>query len=207
MPPKPKFTKDEIISVALDMVSKEGISVLTARDLGKALGSSARPIFTVFKNMEEVQEEIQKAAMKRFESHISAALPNMPLFKQIGMQMVLFGMKEPKLYQLLFMHENLNANSFEDVFGKLGATANVCIEAICRDYALSQSEAKQLFENMWIYTFGVGTLCATNVCRFSEEELSEMLSDEFRAFMLLIISKRENSPESKKNVSEKQFEV
>ena len=41
----------------------------------------------------------------------------MPLFKQIGMQMVLFGAKEPKLYQLLFMQENRCAVSFDDVFG------------------------------------------------------------------------------------------
>lgn len=113
----------------------------------------------------------------------------MPLFKQVGMQMVLFGAEEPKLYQLLFMQENRNAVSFEDVFGELGPTAETCIGLICKEYGMSEEQAKLLFENVWIYTFGVGALCATRVCRFSEETLGRMLSTEFQAVMLLVKSK------------------
>ena len=59
--------------------------------------------------MKEVQDEVRTAAMHRFESFANQKLPDMPLFKQVGMQMVLFGAREPKLYQLLFMQENRNA--------------------------------------------------------------------------------------------------
>ena len=54
MPPKPKFTKEEIVAAALELVSEKGIEALTARELGVRLGSSARPIFTAFNSMEEV---------------------------------------------------------------------------------------------------------------------------------------------------------
>lgn len=186
MPPKPKFTKEEIVEVALKVVSKNGVEGLTARELGEALGSSARPIFTVFRNMEELQEEVKKAAMQQFENYVSHSIPDMPLFKQVGMKMVLFGAKEPKLYQLLFMQENRNNITFDDVFGELGPTAEICIEAIENDYNLSKADAKMLFENVWIYTFGVGALCATRVCHFSEEQVGKMLSTEFQAMMLLV---------------------
>ena len=46
---------------------------------------------------------------------------------------------------------------------------------------------------MWIYTFRVGALCATRVCRFSEEKLGQMLSVEFQAMMLLVKSKAEDA--------------
>lgn len=186
MPPKPKFTKEEIVNTALNIVSEKGTEALTARELGKALGSSARPIFTVFKNMEELQTEVRNAAMRRFESYAERKLPDMPPFKQIGMQMVLFGAGEPRLYRLLFMSENPNAGEFDDIYGVLGKVAERCIETIRRDYELSAEKAKELFENMWIYTFGIGALCATGVCRFSNERLSEMLSAEFRAMTLMI---------------------
>lgn len=52
MPPKPKFTKDEIVDAALDIVSRDGVEAMTAREVGERLGSSARPIFTVFGSME-----------------------------------------------------------------------------------------------------------------------------------------------------------
>ena len=186
MPPKPKFTREEIVQTALDVVSRKGVEALTAKKLGDALGSSARPIFTVFTSMKEVQDAVRAAAMRRFESFAEQKLPGMPLFKQVGMRMVLFGAREPKLYQLLFMQENRNAVSFDDVFGELGPAAETCIALIRETYSLSETEARLLFENVWIYTFGVGALCATRVCHFSEEKLGEMLSTEFQAMMLLV---------------------
>ena len=48
MPPKAKFTKAEIIEAALNIVRADGYEALTSRALGTYLGSSARPIFTVF---------------------------------------------------------------------------------------------------------------------------------------------------------------
>lgn len=55
MPPKPKFTKEHVVHVALELVSKSGIEALTSRGLGKALGCSACPVFTMFKDMGEVR--------------------------------------------------------------------------------------------------------------------------------------------------------
>ena len=190
MPPKPKFTKEEIVQTALEVVSQKGAAALTAQELANALGSSARPIFTVFRTMQEVQDAVREAAMRRFETFAAQKLPDMPLFKQVGMQMVLFGAKEPKLYQLLFMQENQRAVRFDDVFGELGPTAEACVALLQKEYALTGDEAKTLFENVWIYTFGVGALCATRVCRFSEERLGQMLSTQFQAMMLLIKSGR-----------------
>ena len=184
MPPKPKFTREEIIQAALTIVSQKGADALTAREVGEQLGSSARPIFTVFKNMEELQAEVRQAAMERFEARVAQTEPGIPLFKQVGIQMVTFGVQEPKLYQLLFMQEHGEAATFDDVFG----TAERCIAAICQDYGLDAQDARTLFENVWIYTFGIGALCATRVCRFSPEQLGQMLTTEFQAMLLLVKS-------------------
>lgn len=195
MPPKPKFTREEIVSAALGVVSRKGVDALTAKELGDALGSSARPIFTIFRSMKELQDDVRTAAMQRFEAYMPAGMSGMPIFKQIGMKMVLFGAEEPKLFQLLFMQENRSAARFDDVFAELGPTADLCIDAIQQDYALSPEDARTLFEHVWIYTFGVGALCATRVCRFSAEELGSMLSAEFHAMMLLVKSgSREVTP-------------
>ena len=186
MPPKPKFTKDEIVQAALEVVSQKGVEALTAKELGDALGSSARPIFTVFRSMKEVQDEVRAAAMRRFETYGNQISGDKPLFKQIGMRMVLFGMEEPKLYQLLFMRENRKAAGFDELFGELDPTATACIELLCRTYDLSVPDARALFENVWIHTFGMGALCSTGVCRFSEEQVSSMLTTEFQAILTLI---------------------
>ena len=78
MPPKPKFARDEIVQAALTIVSEKGVEALTAKELGDALGASARPIFTVFASMKEVQDAVREAAMRRFESYAEQKLPGLP---------------------------------------------------------------------------------------------------------------------------------
>lgn len=194
MPPKPKFTKEEIVTAALELVSEKGIDALTARELGVRLGSSARPIFTVFNSMEEVQEEVRTAALKRFESYAEKAMHYTPVFKQVGVQMILFAMEEPKLYQLVYMSENADATDFESIVERLGDVAQLCVDVIQRDYGLSEKDAKALFEHVWIYTFGIGALCATGMCRFSQDEIIQMLGQDFMAMLFYAKSGRMNMP-------------
>ena len=194
MPPKPKFTKEEIVAAALELVSEKGIEALTARELGVRLGSSARPIFTVFNSMEEVQEEVRAAALKRFESYAEKAMHYTPVFKQVGMQMILFAIEEPKLYQLVYMSENAGATDFEGITQQLGDVAQLCVDVIQRDYGLSAEDAKTLFEHVWIYTFGIGALCATGMCRFSQDEIIQMLGQDFMAMLFYAKSGRMNMP-------------
>ncbi len=190
MPPKPKYTKEEIISAALGVVSQKGLQALTAKELGHALNTSATPIFTVFSSMQEVQEAVKAAAMDRFSTYAHHQLQGMPLFKQVGMQMILFAREEPHLYQLIFMHSGLAGTSFADIYARLGTVADECLAMLETDYGLTQAEARALFEHTWIHTFGIGTLCATGMCDFSGEQLSAMLTEDFTAMLALIKSRK-----------------
>ena len=194
MPPKPKFTREEIIAAALELVSEKGMSALTSRDLGVRLGSSARPIFTVFTSMEEVQEAVREAALKRFESYAEKAVQYAPVFKQVGMQMILFAKEEPMLFQLCYMTDRHNAQTFEDIYLYLGDVAYICVNVIQRDYGLCEKDAKALFEHVWIHTFGIGALCATGMCDFSEEQIIEMLGHDFVAMLVHIKTGQMNQP-------------
>lgn len=193
MPPKPKFTKEEVINAALEIISEKGIEGLTSRELGTALGSSARPVFTVFKNMDELYSEARKAAMKRFDEYAKKAEGFTPVFKQVGLQMILFAEEQPKLFRLLFMSENAEAAGFDDIFLTLGNTAEMCIDAICCDYGLDRENAMLIFKHSWIYTYGIGVLIASKVCSFTETEVSDMLSCEFVGMLTLIKSGRVNN--------------
>lgn len=188
MPPKPKFTREEIIEAALEIAAERGLKALTSRELGAALGSSARPIFTVFKNMDEVFAEVRKAALARFDEYAKKAECYKPVFKQIGLQMLMFAMEQPKLYRLIYMSEKPEASNFDDVFSNLGDVAVLCVEVLQNEYDLSEEDAMIMFRHTWIYTYGVGALIATGMCRFSEQEIQEMLSREFFAILGLVKS-------------------
>ena len=188
MPPKAKFTKEQITKAALCVVSEKGAQALTAKELGAALGTSTTPIFTVFNSMQEVQDAVMLAAMERFEEYAHKAAHLGPVFKQVGMQMILFAKEEPKLYQLIFMSSISEAQTFDDIYAHLGSVADECLDVLQKDYDLSKENAKTLFEHVWIHTFGIGALCATGMCDFSHEQIAQMLTQDFTAMMMLMKS-------------------
>ena len=198
MPPKAKFTKEQITKAALGVVSEKGVQALTAKELGAALGTSTTPIFTVFNSMQEVQDAVMLAAMERFEEYAHKAAHLGPVFKQVGMQMILFAKEEPKLYQLIFMSSISEAQTFDDIYAHLGSVADECLDVLQKDYDLSKDNAKTLFEHVWIHTFGIGALCATGMCDFSHEQIAEMLTQDFTAMMMLMKSGKSNQPTMQK---------
>jgi len=190
MPPKAKYTREEIVNKAYEMARAKGIDAVVARELGKELGTSSSPIFTAFKNMEELQKEVRKVAMREFESYVKDALNYTPAFKYVGMKMIEFSMKEPKLFQLLYMREHDCSQSYAMLVEELGDTVTVCIDIMQKDYDLSRQEAELLFRQVWLHTFGICVLVAGRVCHFAPEEISEMLSVEFQGTLMLIKSGR-----------------
>ena len=177
MPPKAKFTREEIVSAALALVREEGMSALTARGLGAKLGSSARPIFTVFNGMEEVSCEVIKAAKLIYDEYVERGLANENAFKGVGTQYILFAINEPKLFQLLFMTEN-NAN-IENVLTYIEENYSKILDSIKTAYNLKDDKALRLYRHLWIYTHGIAVLCATKTCDFTGEQISDMVTDVF----------------------------
>ena len=207
MPPKAKYTREEITQIALDLVAARGLEALNARSLAAALGTSTRPLFTAFKNMGELIEEVHAAAMTRFENYARRLDPSAPAFKSVGMQMILFAAEQPKLFQMLFMSESRDSTgSFDDMFNRLGNTGTRCVDFIQRDYGLEKKEADLLFRSVWLYTFGICALIANGVCRYSEQEVSDMISLEFRSVIKLILSgKAFDPPTYEKGMSQQEF--
>ena len=167
MPPKAKFTKEEIVAAALSIARDKGIEAVTAREIAAVLGSSARPIFTVFSSMEEVHSAVRDAAMSMFEEYINKAVNYTPVF-------------------LLFMRENNEVRSVDEYMSNLGDIADTCIDTIQQDYKITEEEAQILFRQTWIFTFGICVLCVSRTCSFSDEEITEMLGCEFISTVMLI---------------------
>ena len=49
MPPKPKYTKEELIKVALELTRESGIDAVVARNLGNKLSVAPSPYLLILK--------------------------------------------------------------------------------------------------------------------------------------------------------------
>ena len=179
MPPKCKFTREEIIQTALDIAKSEGTAFITARSLGTKLGSSSKPIFSVFENMEEVQAEVQKAAKALYAEYVQVGLHQELAFKGVGTQYILFAIKEPKLFQLLFMSEQSQKPSVAGILPIIDESYDQILQSVQNGYGLGKKDAENLYRHLWIYTHGIAVLCATNMCSFTAEEISRMMTEVF----------------------------
>ncbi len=183
MPPKQKFSKQEMIMAALEITRRDGISALTARGLGAELDSSSRPIFTVFQNMDEVQNEIMLAAKALYNQYVAKGLAEPNPFKGVGMAYIQFAINEPKLFHLLFMTENRAAPELTDVLSIIDENSSRILEAVQKEYGLDAAKARKVYQYLWIFTHGIATLCATKVCQFGDAEISTMLDDVCRSIL------------------------
>ena len=183
MPPKAKFTKAEIIEAALNIVRTDGYEALTSRTLGTYLGSSARPIFTVFKNMEEVQQAMIEAAKTLYKEYVNKGLTAEHPFKGVGTQYILFSYNEPKLFQLLFMTEQKQIPDLSGVLPLIDESYEQILLSIQDDYKICTASAKKLYHHLWIYTHGIASLCATKMCQFTGGEISSMITEVFTSLL------------------------
>lgn len=172
MPPKFKFTEDEIIAAALGIVRKSGMKGLTARALAQSLGCSAKPIFGLFKNMEEVSQRVMEAAFDLYNERIAASLRSTeyPPYKASGMEYVRFASEERELFKLLFMRDRTG----EDIAQPL---PDELLDAICAATGFDRKTAESFHLEMWIFVHGIATMTATGYIEWDMEYVSRALSD------------------------------
>lgn len=188
MPPKPKFTRDEIVAAAFALVSERGSDALTARELGAQLGSSARPIFTVFEDMAEVRAAVRERAKECFFSYMAVAEDFDPAFKMRGIQYVTFAREQPELFRLLFMQGGSPSPDLDDAIRGSAFGSERDIAIIMRDYHATPEQAEHLFRQLWIYTYGLCVLCTTGALTLSDSELAAQLGEIFRGMVHVVTS-------------------
>ena len=190
MPPKAKFTRAEIIDAGLAILRKRNMAAVTAREIGHFLGSSPRPIFTVFESMAEVIEGIEQKAREIYSDYIRQGLEQDIAFKGVGKAYIRFSIEEPKLFQLLFMQKRTDETDIHRILPEIDENYSVILQSITDQYPVSTEDAVILYRHLWIYSHGIATLCATSMCRFNDEQTEEMLTDVFRALLLEKLKER-----------------
>ena len=175
MPPKVRFQQQDIVDAAFALARKDGIDAINARSVASEIGCSTQPIFRVFENMDQLKEKVQERAVQFFSEYIEKCRTKIPsAYKALGMAYLLFAMEEPQLFHIVFLSRN----------GKQPRNLFACrkevIDCLVEKSGFNQQQAEQIHLHMWVYTYGLGAMLATEQLRYTQEELSEMLNQEYR---------------------------
>lgn len=185
MPPKAKFTAEEIINAAFEIARAEGLEKITARELGNRLGSSARPIFTVFESMDMIRTEVILRAKKLYGQYVAAGLQEPIAFKGVGTAYIRFSMQEPKLFQILFMSADPKQTSVEHILPRIDADYERILESVQIPYELDRQAADRIYQHLWTYTHGIATMCATGLCDYTAQQISDRLTEIFKSLLMM----------------------
>ena len=175
MPPKVKFTKEEIVNAALNVARVKGADAVTTREIASKLGVSTRPIFTYFKTMDEVKDEIRRAAEAVYRAYVEEGLRMEPPFLGFGMQYIRFAKEEPELYKLLFFVPS--ADGHGGTMAAMEYSKGLVRDTLQRIYHMDSETASRYFRDMWLVVHSLATLVVTGSCPYSEEELCAILTE------------------------------
>ena len=176
MPPKFKFTRDEITNAALNVTRKNGISGLTARALDAELGCSVKPIFGLFRNMEEVGQEVFIASDLLYQNYLreDMAKGKYSPYKASGMAYIRFAKEERELFKLLFMRDRSREKIEENK-----EEIRPLMQLIQQNLGISEDEAYLFHLEMWLYVHGIATMIATSYLDWDDEFISRVLTDAY----------------------------
>ena len=166
MPPKKKYTKQQIIDKAFEIAREEGISSITVRKVADRLNSSTAPIYVNFEDVEELIEGIIEktfAISKQILNNQNSGQP----FKDIGLASIKFAREYPILFQEIIMSQD---DYMEDYDQNLGEALIEKMKKAPQLEDFSELELKKILLKMRIFQTGLSVMVSNNLF---EEDLDE----------------------------------
>ena len=175
MPPRVKFTKEEIVEAALRVTREGGIDSLTARSLAAELGASTRPMFTYFETVDELKHEVHEAAKGIYKTYIERGLAEPVPFLGVGQNTIRFAREEPELFRLLFLQKPDGADG--GAAEALAFSQDLVRDSIMGIYKMDAYEADCYYRNLWLIAFSFCAMIAAEECPYTDEQMSAMFTE------------------------------
>ena len=183
MPRSAFFSRETIAAAGLEVIRRQGVDALTARALGKQLGCSLSPIFTVFKDMDEIHTAVRQAAADLFADYVKDVLDYQPAFKEYGMRLIRFAKQEQNVFQLFLERGN-------SLLDNAPVMALKCLDEIRESYQLTDDRIQILYRQLWAFTCGIAVLAMQSPEEYPEEVISGMISTQFISTLSFLKSGR-----------------
>lgn len=112
MPPKKKFTKEQIVDAAFEIAKQEGIDSITIRKVATKLGSSIAPIYVNFNDADELVREVIHKTVE-LSNHILQENHTGNPFHDMGVASLRFARDYSVLFRDLVWNPNKYVHEYE----------------------------------------------------------------------------------------------
>lgn len=182
MPPKPLISRGDIIKAAVGLVRERGIENINARNLANALNCSTRPLFRIYRNMEELKGDVFEELNNYYTCYMDSEMISENKLINQCINYIQFAQKEPIIFSILFMSKAIKGLSIQDII--LTEKNEFLIEDIIDITGLPIDKASNLVINMWFYSHGIATQIVSNGIVISSKEITTLIENAFKRFSL-----------------------
>ena len=180
MPPRVRFSREQIIESAYQLVRENGIEALSARALAARLGVSTAPLFTAFASIEDIEHEVINKAAQLYDSYMEEGLNCDVPFKGAGLKYVEFAKDDPELFKLLFMRGDTTPKDTHYFPAGFVYEENI-VKMVSAKYGISEDRVRWLYNHLSVYTHGLAVLFAQGQSVFTMDDISRMISEVYMA--------------------------
>ena len=177
---KETITKEVIFQAAFTILQEEGIDQVTARKLAAKASCSTQPIFRVYKNMEELTEELFEKACVFFQDYYAEFRRQtvMP-FVNLGQAYIQFAGEHKKLFEFIFLSPDRFGKSMYDI---INGTEGYISREIQAARSQGSKNPSDLFTKMWIFIHGAACMTLTGEYDLPESETMQLLKNCYHSF-------------------------
>ena len=165
MPPKIKYTKNEVIEAAVSIVDENGLSSLTARRVADKLGASTGPVYHHFATMDGLALEVIRRTQSSLLEYASRPYTER-VFLNMGTGIAMFACEHRLLYRALM----LEGDSYSDVVREFLDILESELIKDSRFVSLSESERHVLLRKMWTFTHGLASLICVGLVKSCNQD-------------------------------------
>ena len=184
MPPKPKITKDMILTTVLNITRETGFEAVNARSIAGKLQCSTRPIFTCYENMEELKAEFLEFAFEYYNRYVEEykKCKNIKSYLLFPLSYIEFAKEETNLFRLLFISDmDLDMSEANDFYKELGNEEKA--KSFSQIIGVEPKQGKEIFLDLFLYSHGIAVLTATGKLSLDSCDAEKMLMNFLSAYI------------------------
>ncbi len=150
MSEKTNSAKEKIVKAGVEVV-RQGLE-LSARNLAKQMGVSTQPIYSSFKSMQAIEEEVKKEIQSIHKKMSQECLSQgIPVYQALGLSFVKFAREQQQLFSFLYLNF-----SEQDTFSV--DYIEMATDEMCKKFGVEKQLAYKFHLDMLIFCYGFAVM-------------------------------------------------
>lgn len=186
------LTRQEILSVSMDILKEEGVTSLSMRHIAKKLNCSVASPYTHFRSQEEIIQHLILAGERKLTSDLRQSQdPSLDVYKQlanIAHAYWNFSSENKELHKLMF--NAVGGTLYRKTFPSLPTSYRVFLETIREGIAsgqirFSRKDYPSIARTMWSWMYGLIVLEMNEILRKKKKD-SDPIQEGIDLFTILL---------------------